>query len=139
MRNVQPSVSLKPASDDIQVLLGHNGFENLRRWLVGLPCEGAKTQSASGGRDELSVELEELLDDSSRQGDEMILSMVAQVARLWHSSSYQTVDTSSDIPRVTIWDDSRVVEECDRMGTKIRLFLGHAQKPKTGRKRAISC
>jgi len=139
MRNVQPSVSLKPASDDIQVLLGHNGFEDLRRCVVGLPCEGAKIQSASGGRDDLSLVLEELLDDSSRQGDEMILDMVAQVARLWYSSSYQTVDTSLDIPSVTIWDDNRVAEECDRMGTKIRLFLGHAQKPKTGRKRAISC
>lgn len=53
----------------------------LKTCFIGLPYKRAKEQNVTPGEDELSVMLEELLDDSSRQGDEMILGMVAQVAR----------------------------------------------------------
>jgi len=57
MRTVQPNISLQPASNGIQAMLGHCGFENLHRYFVGLPCNGSQTSQTYRGphaRDELS-------------------------------------------------------------------------------------
>jgi len=84
MRAVQHNVSLKPISDTLQVMLGHCGFEDLRRCVVGLPCKGSSVRIDKDKMDETTHLLEELLVDSSREGDETIFHMVAQVARLWY-------------------------------------------------------
>ncbi|OJD15699.1 hypothetical protein AJ78_04076 [Emergomyces pasteurianus Ep9510] len=41
-----PSISLKPASDNIQKLLGKRGFENLNRCIVGMPVAGTILSSS---------------------------------------------------------------------------------------------
>ncbi|PGH30494.1 hypothetical protein GX50_06749 [[Emmonsia] crescens] len=41
-----PSTSLKPASDNIQRLLGKRGFENLNRCIVGVPVAGTVLSSS---------------------------------------------------------------------------------------------
>ncbi|KLJ05852.1 hypothetical protein EMPG_10706 [Blastomyces silverae] len=41
-----PSISLKPASDNIQRLLGKRGFENLNRCIVGVPVAGTILSSS---------------------------------------------------------------------------------------------
>ncbi|EEH16207.1 hypothetical protein PABG_06294 [Paracoccidioides brasiliensis Pb03] len=41
-----PSISLKPASDNIQRLLGKRGFENLNRCMVGVPVAGTLLSSS---------------------------------------------------------------------------------------------
>lgn len=138
MQKINPSVSLRPFSDTIQVMLGHYGFDNLRRCSIRLPCKEGETHKGPDPSDELELVLEELLDDPSSQGDVIIFRMIAQVARFLHSSSYNTRETASGISNVTVWDDDKITEECDRMGTKVTLFLCHAQKPKAGRRIAMS-
>lgn len=41
-----PEVSLKPASDNLQKLLGKRGFENLNRCMVGVPVAGTVVNSS---------------------------------------------------------------------------------------------
>lgn len=41
-----PEVSLKPASDNLQKLLGRKGFENLNRCMVGVPVAGTVVNSS---------------------------------------------------------------------------------------------
>lgn len=41
-----PEVSLKPASDNLQKLLGRRGFENLNRCMVGVPVAGTVVNSS---------------------------------------------------------------------------------------------
>jgi len=38
MRTVQPNISLQPASNGIQSMLSHYGFENIHQCFIGLPC-----------------------------------------------------------------------------------------------------
>lgn len=42
-----PSISLKPASDNIQRLLGSHGFDNLRRCMVRIPVAGMIARSSA--------------------------------------------------------------------------------------------
>jgi len=139
MRAAQHNVSLKPVSDSIPVILGHRGFENLRRCVIGVPCYEDPISIDRNRKEMTSDVLEELLDDSSTDADKIILHMVAQVARRWYASSYEIASTaSSGISAKTIWNDDRVMEECAKLRTRFKLFLCQAQKPKVAKRRAIS-
>ncbi|OJD27109.1 hypothetical protein ACJ73_01493 [Blastomyces percursus] len=50
-----PSLSLKPASDNIQRLLGKRGFENLNRCIVGVPVAGTILSSSDTSSSNRSV------------------------------------------------------------------------------------
>ncbi|EEQ86526.1 hypothetical protein RJZ56_001022 [Blastomyces dermatitidis] len=50
-----PSISLKPASDNIQRLLGKRGFENLNRCIVGVPVAGTILSSSDTSSSNRSV------------------------------------------------------------------------------------
>ncbi|PGH09321.1 hypothetical protein GX51_00763 [Blastomyces parvus] len=53
-----PSISLKPASDNIQRLLGKRGFENLNRCIVGVPVAGtilSSSDTSSSNRSATSI------------------------------------------------------------------------------------
>lgn len=50
-----PSTSLKPASDNIQKLLGKRGFENLNRCIVGVPVAGTLWSSSNTSSSNQSV------------------------------------------------------------------------------------
>ncbi|EER43143.1 conserved hypothetical protein [Histoplasma capsulatum H143] len=50
-----PSTSLKPASDNIQKLLGKRGFENLNRCIVGVPVSGTLWSSSNTSSSNQSV------------------------------------------------------------------------------------
>ncbi|KAA6416175.1 MAG: hypothetical protein FRX48_00895 [Lasallia pustulata] len=84
-----PDVSLQPASDSIQKLLGRRGFENLNRCMVGVPVAGLVSSSRAGSFDEGSRSWDDMLKDPTRKGDEGITKMVAEVGRWWYTRCYE--------------------------------------------------
>ncbi|KAI9823876.1 MAG: hypothetical protein M1832_002193 [Thelocarpon impressellum] len=142
MQVADPAVSLKPASDNIQRLLGRRGFENINRCVLGVPAAGKVAASEAGSREGSSgkndVSLSELLLDTTRQGDERITEMVAKVGRWWYTRCYEMGSLpDGDVSR-SIWNDRALLRECEKRKTGFRLLICHAQKPLAPKRRTVS-
>lgn len=138
MQVADPTVSLKPVSDNIQKMLGRRGFENLNRCMVGVPVAGKVSDSRSGSFDEASVSLGDMLKDPSEQGDEGITKMVVKVGRWWYTRCYELgVLPDGDLER-SIWNDKALLKECEKRETSFKLLICYAQKPLAPRRRTVS-
>lgn len=138
MQVVDPEVSLKPASDNIQKMLGRRGFENLNRCMVNVPIAGHISDSRAGSSDERDMSLGDMLKDSSEQGDEGITKMVAKVGRWWYTRCYErNVLPHEDTDR-SIWADKALLRECEKRETGLKLLICYAQKPLTPKRRTVS-
>ncbi|KAI9766471.1 MAG: hypothetical protein M1835_007180 [Candelina submexicana] len=144
MQVADPELSLKPASDNIQRMLGRRGFENLNRCMVGVPAGGSVhnlTDSKSSSVDEgQGLSLSDMLKDTSQGGDEGITKCVAKVGRWWYTRCYEmgiTVGGDADLDE-SIWSDPALIKECERRGTSFRLLVCYAQKPLVNRRRTVS-
>ena len=138
MQVVDPEVSLKPASDNIQKMLGRRGFENLNRCMVNVPIAGHISDSRAGSADERDLSLGDMLKDSSEQGDEGITKMVAKVGRWWYTRCYErNVLPPEDMER-SIWADRALLRECEKRETGLKLLICYAQKPLTPKRRTVS-
>ena len=138
MQVADPEVSLKPASDNIQKMLGRRGFENLNRCMVNVPIAGHISDSRAGSFEEKDMSLGEMLKDSSRQGDEGISKMVAKVGRWWYTRCYETsVLPHGDMER-SIWADRALLRECEKRETGLKLLICFAQKPSSPKRRTVS-
>lgn len=156
-----PNISLKPASDNIQLLLGRHRFDNLRRCMVRIPVAGMIVRSsgsssstsnsnqstwsarpkppASASTDQDNTSLGDLLSDPapSASNDESIRKIVAKVARWWFSRCYEVpVQSSSPDGPPSIWTDRKLLRECQKTGTGFRLLIAYAQKPSEKRRTA---
>ena len=166
-------ISLKPASDNIQRLLGRYGFDNLNRCMVSVPVAGMVVGSSvsshsnpsvsdpavtvSTGRSSTSASttdsqnlhklpfndaetsLGDLLSDPSpsASNDESIAKVVARVGRWWYTRCYEIpVLADGDLDR-SIWADHKLLRECQKRATGIRLLIAYAQKP-SERRRTVS-
>ncbi|KAK2749243.1 hypothetical protein FQN57_006859 [Myotisia sp. PD_48] len=160
MYNTDPNICLKPASDNIQKLLGKRGFDNLNRCVVVVPAAGTIVQSSDTsssapsiamlqkGRDQhnrppsddVEVSLGDLLSDPapSASNDESITKMVAKVARWWHTQCYEMAVFPSMSPKDSIWADKRLLRECQRRGTGFRLLIAYVQKSSEVTRRTAS-
>lgn len=138
MQVVDPEVSLKPASDNIQKMLGRRGFENLNRCMVNVPIAGHISDSRAGSSDERDLSLGDMLKDSSEQGDEGITKMVAKVGRWWYTRCYEkNVLPREDMDR-GIWADKTLLRECEKRETGLKLLICYAQKPLAPKRRTVS-
>lgn len=138
MQVANPDVSLKPASDNIQKMLGRRGFENLNRCMVNVPIAGHISDSRAGSLDERDLSLGDMLKDSSQQGDEGITKMVAKVGRWWYTRCYETGVLPYDEMDRSIWADKALVRECEKRETGLKLLICYAQKPSSPRRRTVS-
>lgn len=141
LHTADASLCLKPASDTIQLLLGHRGFDNLNRCVVGVPVAGAISSSRDSSRDETDVDFADLMKDQSPESDEGISKMVARVGRWWYSRSYETggvLMPDGSVARKSIWQDKGLLKECERMRTTFKLLICYAQKPMIERRRTAS-
>ena len=131
-----PNISLKPASDNIQKMLGQRGFENLNRCMVNVPIAGCISDSRAGSFDERNMSLGDMLHDSSHQGDASITKMVAKVGRWWYSRCYEdpVVQDEED----SIWADKALLRECEKRETGLKLLICYAQKPLISKRRTVS-
>ncbi|KAJ5650760.1 uncharacterized protein N7484_004483 [Penicillium longicatenatum] len=179
-----PAISLKPSSDNVQRLLGTQGFDNLRRCMVRIPVAGmvvrssdsttsssnksflatattsstgfslpaisvtgttgsqsTRTASKSSPSDDTSVSLGDLLSDPSPSAanDESIAKIVARVGRWWYTKCYEDPvlpDTGDNDPGM--WNDRKVLRECQQRGTGFRMLIAYAQKPSEVKRRTAS-
>jgi hypothetical protein len=162
MQAQEPSISLKPMSDNIQRLLGRRGFENMNRCMVGVPAAGripgsrdentdsteptsANTESSAYSSDgkphagSANVSpLLNLMGNQSTGGDEGITKMVAQIGRWWYSRCYENFVLPDGVSRKSIWADDALIRECEKRGTSLRLMVCFAQKPDCPVRRTIS-
>ena len=138
MQQSDSNVSLKPASDNIQRLLGRRGFENVYRCMLGVPAAGNVTRSREASVDETSLSLSELLKDQSQEGDVGITKTVARVGRWWYTRCHEMGTLpEGDLSR-SIWNDRALLRECEKLQTSFKLLICYAQKPLTPRRRTVS-
>lgn len=138
MQVAEPDVSLKPASDNIQKMLGRRGFENLNRCMVNVPIAGHISDSRAGSFDEKDMSLGDMLKDPSQQGDEDITKMVAKVGRWWYTRCYETSVLPHDDMERSIWADKALLKECEKRETGLKLLICYAQKPLSPKRRTVS-
>ena len=138
MQVADPEVSLKPASDNIQKMLGRRGFENLNRCMVNVPIAGHISDSRAGSFDERDLSLGDMLKDSSQQGDEGITKMVAKVGRWWYTRCYENGVLPPDDTDRSIWADKALLRECEKRETGLKLLICYAQKPLAPKRRTVS-
>jgi hypothetical protein len=171
-----PSVSLKPTSDNVQRLVGCQGFANLQRCMVRIPVAGMVVRSSdsttsssnksisatattpstafslptisvtttSGSQskslsEDANISLGDLLSDPSPSpaNDESIAKIVARVGRWWYTKCYEEPvlpDTGDGDP--SMWNDHKVLRECQKRGTGFRMLIAYAQKPSEKRRTA---
>lgn len=138
MQSADPDVSLKPASDNIQKMLGRRGFENLNRCIVNVPIAGHISDSRAASFDEKDLSLGDMLKDSSRQGDEGVSKMVAKVGRWWYTRCYEMGVLPHGDMEQSIWADRALVRECEKRETGLKLLICFAQKPSAPKRRTVS-
>ena len=160
MQALDPDVSLQPASDSIQKMLGRRGFENLNRCMVGVPVAGLVSDSRAGSFEAEERSWGDMLRDESGEGDRGITKMVARVGRWWYGRCYEVgvlegeeegsgngegvgegeVEANGNArERVgSIWEDRALLKECERRETGFKLLICYAQKPVAARRRTVS-
>ena len=138
MQRADPDISLTPVSDNIQKMLGRKGFENLNRCMVTVPVAGMISSSRAGSLDEQDISLDEMLKDSSPQGDEGITTMVSKVGRWWYSRCYETGVMPHAGSNSSIWAEKSLLKECEKNETGLKLLICYAQKPTAPKRRTVS-
>lgn len=154
MQVADPSISLKPVSDNIQKLLGRRGFENLNRCMVGVPAAGKIPNSVDetanhhlDGTDsgvkprkpEVQLNFSDLLRQSQDgTADEGITKLVARVGRWWFMRCYESVVLPEGDLGQSIWAEDALLHECEKRGTTLRLLICYAQKPAVPVRRTAS-
>ncbi|KAJ5721906.1 uncharacterized protein N7483_009840 [Penicillium malachiteum] len=179
-----PAISLKPTSDNIQRLIGQQGFANLRRCMVRIPVAGMvvrssgsttsssnkshsatattpstafslpaisvttvmgsqsnQTASKSSLSDDTNVSLGDLLSDPSPSAanDASIAKIVARVGRWWYTKCYEDPVLPSTGDRdSSMWNDRKLLRECQKRGTGFRMLIAYAQKPSEVKRRTAS-
>ncbi len=151
MQTADSNISLKPASDNIQKMLGRRGYENLNRCMVNVPIAGRHISTSRSGsfstestsdQDTKDVSLGDMLKESpTSQGDEGISKMVAKVGRWWYTRCYETAvlaKNGDNELEQSIWDDKQLLKECEKRETGLKLLICFAQKPEGVRRRTVS-
>jgi hypothetical protein len=143
IQTATPEVSLSPASDTIEKLLGRRGFENLSRCTVGVPVAGNVAGSPAGSLDESgdgggSGFRDLLREEAALGGDVPMAKVVARVGRWWWSRCYERRVLAQGDADGSIWADQALLRECQKRGTGFRLVVCYAQKPVNARRRTVS-
>lgn len=87
-----------------------------------------------------NISLGDLLSDPSPSpaNDESIAKIVARVGRWWYSKCYEDPIFSTANTDPSIWNDRKVLRECQKRGTGFRMFIAYAQKPSEVPRRTAS-
>ena len=154
MQASNPDISLAPAGDCIQKMLGRKGFENMSRCVVGIPIVGGFGDSRPSdclhasqtgtGREPSDFDPATSGQDRASLDDTSIFKMVGSVGRWWwarcfeqwESKTESMEDAESRIP--SVWDEPALLEECEERETSFKLLLCYAQKPAVTRRRTVS-
>ncbi|KAJ5190648.1 uncharacterized protein N7498_009633 [Penicillium cinerascens] len=102
--------------------------------------QGTQTGSKSSPSED-NISLGDLLSDPSPSpaNDESIAKIVARVGRWWYTKCYEDPvlpDTGDNDP--SMWNDRKVLRECQKRGSGFRMLIAYAQKPSEVKRRTAS-
>ena len=142
-----PEISLASTADTMLRLANKRGFTNIKSCNVGIPVATVVNSTSAVGtpmggetdskehkelRIKKEVSLADLIKDPDPAGDAGITKMVAKVGRWWFRQCYEKERQKS------IFDDGKVLAECEKWETSFKLCVAHAQKGEARRRRTAS-
>lgn len=140
-----PEISLASTADTMMRLVNKRGFTNIKSCNVGVPVAtivpnnsaagtpmGGESDSKEHKELRKEVSLADLMRDPDPKGDAGITKMVAKVGRWWFKQCYEKRREKS------IFDDEKVLAECEKWETSFKLCVAHAQKGEARRRRTAS-
>lgn len=159
---VDHSISLKPIIDNVQTVLGSNGFSNVNRCVVGVPVVSkpacsfdsssesrSSTESTAGprrrslagprpyeslcGPDDFS--LNDLVADHSENADAKIGKMVSRTARSWWQHCFEAGIIAERNASKSVFTNKEVLKECKARASNFKLLIAYTQKPQVDQKR----
>lgn len=98
------------------------------------------TTASKSPSNDANISLGDLLSDPSPSpaNDESIAKIVARVGRWWYSKCYEDPVFSTGNTDPSIWNDRKVLRECQKRGTGFRMLIAYAQKPSEVPRRTAS-
>lgn len=147
------SVSLKPIIDNVQTVLGSNGFSNLNRCVVGVPVVGKSTGSIDSSSESRSssgsihgrrasagprpygnlggianFSLNDLVADHSENADAKIGRMVSRTARSWWQHCFEA-GIITEASGKSVLANKEILKECKARAANFKLLIAYTQKP----------
>lgn len=129
-----PGTSLGSAADILVRLLGNGGFSGIRAAKVGVPVASAISQprSSTGSAKKLQAQpppsLSDMMKENGPAADANIGKMVTRVGRWWYTRCYENAAAGKDSYK-SIWDDKAFLNECQELGTSLKLTVCCARAP----------
>lgn len=136
----------KPASERMLKLLSRKGFEDVSKCFVGLPVVGSventdKNENRQSSQDTAENAAEGKKhgyssgekDRTSPENPESVNEVVSKVGRWWYMRTYERMITEGGEKRErSMWNDRKLLRECGKRGTVMRLLMCYATKPTRG-------
>lgn len=135
-----PATSLASAADILVKLLGQGGFSGIRAAKVGVPVASSIIQPRSSGGSsskkpppsaQAPPSLSDMMKENGPAADANITKMVTRVGRWWYTRCYENAAGTQD-GRKSIWDDKALLNECQELGTSLKLTVCCARAPDRG-------
>ncbi|OAA77265.1 Methyltransferase type 11 [Akanthomyces lecanii RCEF 1005] len=129
-----PGTSLASAADILVKLLGKGGFSGIRAAKVGVPVASSITQprNSSGSSKkpppQAQASLSDMMKENGPAADANITKMVTRVGRWWYTRCYENAAGAKE-GRKGIWDDKALLNECQELGTSLKLTVCCARAP----------
>ncbi|XWW96395.1 hypothetical protein V2A60_004369 [Cordyceps javanica] len=129
-----PATSLASAADILVKLLGSGGFSGIRAAKVGVPVASSIIQPRSSGgsgkkpQPQAPASLSDLMKENGPAADANITKMVTRVGRWWYTRCYENAAGIRE-GRKSIWDDKALLNECQELGTSLKLTVCCARAP----------
>lgn len=131
----QPNINLGSSSDTILRELGNKNFVDVKSCRVGIPVTSLVKGSKSPDQE---ISLTDMMKDETEEGDNNITKMVAKIGRWWWGRCYESAALPNDGTGISIWQDEKLLAECQKWSTSFRLLVCYARKPAVGRRRTAS-
>ncbi|KAJ5083960.1 hypothetical protein NUU61_008539 [Penicillium alfredii] len=100
------------------------------------------SHSSKSPSDDPNVSLGDLLSDPSPSpaNDESIAKIVARVGRWWYTKCHEdpVLPHRSADADSSMWNDRKLLRECQKRGTGFRMLIAYAQKPSEVKRRTAS-
>lgn len=131
------NVSLKPASDNVEHIMGQRGFQDLNRVILGVPVSGNMSMSPRLSRNQSDSSIPELtMKAKTYKTDEDITKLIAKVGRWWYSECYEKRVVKEG--GKSIWTDAALLRECKEAETAFKLYVCTAQKAMMSKRKTRS-
>lgn len=159
LQGTDPALVISSASDVILKAVGKRGFTGVKSCNVGVPVASAipsprEREMGKGGhqgKESQELSLADMMKDETGAADEGITKMVAKVGRFWYSRCYESIASamsttgggmgggaSGSRGEGSIFEDRKLLEECENWNSSFKLVVAYAQKPVQGRRRTNS-